>query len=179
MRSKYYTWFQKTCILQWISRSKSRATKSRPRWEAHTRMVLYGSSPHHRGHALMHVCLCKTCSSTWKTCDLWNNQDLWSEITLIIVHQKRNQWIRSKQGFVGSLDVPGTEWSGGSLILIRIIPQRNATICQREIEVCSVIFKCSSAVSNAFLICADKFIYISRARYTTDHGHSVKWSIYS
>ena len=34
-RSKYYTPFYKT-PLKWIPRSKSRASKSRPRWAAHT-----------------------------------------------------------------------------------------------------------------------------------------------
>ena len=35
VRSKYYTPFQKT-LLKWIPRSKSGASKSRPRWAAHT-----------------------------------------------------------------------------------------------------------------------------------------------
>ena len=37
MRSKYYTSFYKT-PLKWIPRSKSGASKSRPRWAAHTRI---------------------------------------------------------------------------------------------------------------------------------------------
>ena len=37
VRSKYYTPFQKT-RLKWIPRSKSEASKSRPRWAAHTRI---------------------------------------------------------------------------------------------------------------------------------------------
>ena len=35
VRSKYYTPFQKT-PLKWIPRSKSGASKSQPRWAAHT-----------------------------------------------------------------------------------------------------------------------------------------------
>ena len=37
VRSKYYTPFQKTPV-KWIPRSKSGASKSRPRWAAHTRI---------------------------------------------------------------------------------------------------------------------------------------------
>jgi len=37
MRSKYYTPFWKT-PLKWIPRSKPGASKSRPRWAAHTRI---------------------------------------------------------------------------------------------------------------------------------------------
>ena len=37
MRSKYYTSFYKT-PLKWIPRSKSGASKSRPRWAAHIRI---------------------------------------------------------------------------------------------------------------------------------------------
>ena len=37
MRLKYYTPFYKT-PLKWISRSKSGASKSQPRWAAHTRI---------------------------------------------------------------------------------------------------------------------------------------------
>ena len=37
VRSKYYTPFLKT-PLKWIPRSKSGASKSRPRWAAHTRI---------------------------------------------------------------------------------------------------------------------------------------------
>ena len=37
VRSKYYTPFYKT-PLKWIPRSKSGASKSRPRWTAHTRI---------------------------------------------------------------------------------------------------------------------------------------------
>ena len=37
VRSKYYTPFWKT-PLKWIPRSKSGASKSRPRWAAHTRI---------------------------------------------------------------------------------------------------------------------------------------------
>ena len=37
VRSKYYTPFEKT-PLKWIPRSKSGASKSQPRWAAHTRI---------------------------------------------------------------------------------------------------------------------------------------------
>ena len=37
VRSKYYTLFYKT-PLKWIPRSKYGASKSRPRWAAHTRI---------------------------------------------------------------------------------------------------------------------------------------------
>ena len=43
--SKYYTPFYKT-PLKWIPRSKSGASKSRPRWAAHTRILgLHVTSP--------------------------------------------------------------------------------------------------------------------------------------
>ena len=43
---------------------------------------------------------------------LWDDphHDQWSEITRIIVDQM-NQWIHSVQGFIGSLDLPWSEWS--------------------------------------------------------------------
>ena len=43
---------------------------------------------------------------------LWNDpdQDQWSEITRIILDQI-NRWIHSGQGFIGSLDLPWSEWS--------------------------------------------------------------------
>ena len=44
MRSTYYTPFSKTS-LKWIPRSKSGASKSRPRWAAHTRIGNVWSTP--------------------------------------------------------------------------------------------------------------------------------------
>ena len=43
---------------------------------------------------------------------LWDDphHDQWSEITRIIVDQM-NRWIHSVQGFIGSLDLPWSEWS--------------------------------------------------------------------
>ena len=43
---------------------------------------------------------------------LWDDpdQDQWSKITRIMVHQ-RNQGIHSAQGFLGSFDTPWPEWS--------------------------------------------------------------------
>ena len=43
---------------------------------------------------------------------LWGDMDQvqWSKITQIIVHQ-RNRWIRDQNGFIGSFDVPWSEWS--------------------------------------------------------------------
>ena len=38
------------------------------------------------------------------------DQDQWSKITRIMVHQ-RNRGIYSGQGFVGSFDAPWSEWS--------------------------------------------------------------------
>ena len=43
---------------------------------------------------------------------LWDDphHDQWSEITRIIVDEK-NRWIHSVQGFIGSLNLPWSEWS--------------------------------------------------------------------
>ena len=43
---------------------------------------------------------------------LWGDldQDQWSEITQIMVHQ-RNRWIHFDRGFIGSFDAPWSEWS--------------------------------------------------------------------
>ena len=38
------------------------------------------------------------------------DQDQWSEITPIMVRQM-NRWIHSEQGFIGSFDLPWSEWS--------------------------------------------------------------------
>ena len=48
VRSKYYTPFQKTPV-KWIPRSKSGASKSRPRWAAHTRIGNVWEYPPPRG----------------------------------------------------------------------------------------------------------------------------------
>ena len=47
VRSKYYTSFYKT-PLKWIPRSKSGASKSRPRWAAHTCIGNVWDYPHPR-----------------------------------------------------------------------------------------------------------------------------------
>ena len=44
VRSKYYTLFYKT-PLKWIPRSKSGASKSRPRWAAHTHIGIVWEYP--------------------------------------------------------------------------------------------------------------------------------------
>ena len=49
MRSTYYTPFSKTS-LKWIPRSKSGASKSRPRWAAHTRIGNVWEYPPPRAH---------------------------------------------------------------------------------------------------------------------------------
>ena len=43
---------------------------------------------------------------------LWSDpdQDQWSEITRSMLHQM-NRWISSGQGFIGSFDLPWSEWS--------------------------------------------------------------------
>ena len=43
---------------------------------------------------------------------LWDDpdQDQWSEITRIMVDQK-NRWILVQSGFIGSFDLPPSEWS--------------------------------------------------------------------
>ena len=41
---------------------------------------------------------------------LWDDQDQWSEITPIILGQM-NQWILVQSGFIGSFDLPWSEWS--------------------------------------------------------------------
>ena len=43
---------------------------------------------------------------------LWDDpdQDQWSEITWNMLHQM-NRWINSGQGFIGSFDLPWSEWS--------------------------------------------------------------------
>ena len=65
-------------------------------------------------------CRCESHSFKSKGVFLWDDpdQDQWSKISRIMVHQ-RNCGIHSGQQFSSSFDLPSSEWSG-SLILIRI-----------------------------------------------------------
>ena len=54
MRLKYYTPFYKT-PLKWISRSKSGASKSQPRWAAHTRIGNVWECPPRVHHATIYL----------------------------------------------------------------------------------------------------------------------------
>ena len=59
-------------------------------------------------------CWCMRCNIQLASAFLWGDldQDQWSKITQIMVHQ-RNQWILEQNGLFGSFefDVPWSEWS--------------------------------------------------------------------